>query len=177
MTTPSPHALPRIVVMGVSGSGKSTVGAMVARLLGVPYVDADGLHSSENVDKMSAGVPLTDDDRRPWLADVAAELAGAPDGLVVACSALRRDYRDQIRAGAPGSLHVHLTGTRELLAARMGARLDHFMPPALLDSQLATLEPLTDDEDGLTLDVADPPAELADAVAAWWRARSPRTPA
>ncbi|UZN04285.1 gluconokinase [Cellulomonas sp. S1-8] len=159
------RTVPRVVVMGVAGCGKSTVGSALARRLGVPFVDADGLHPHANVARMSAGVPLTDDDRAPWLAAVAAELAEAPRGLVVACSALRRRYRDALRAGAPGTVFVHLTGTREILAARLGARLDHFMPPALLDSQLATLEPLDDDEPGWVLNVVWPPDELAEAAA------------
>jgi len=151
--------------MGVAGCGKSTVGSALARRLGVPFVDADALHPAANVAHMSAGVPLTDADRAPWLAAVAAHVAAAPAGVVVACSALRRRYRDTLRAGAPGTVFVHLTGTRELLAARLGARLDHFMPPTLLDSQLATLDPLADDEPGWALDVAWPPDDLAAAAA------------
>lgn len=166
-TPPAP--LPRIVVMGVSGCGKSTVATLLAARLGVPYVDADDLHPAANVARMSAGIPLTDDDRAPWLDVVAATLAAAPDGLVVACSALRRTYRDRLRAGAPGTTHVHLDGAPELLAARIGARTDHFMPSSLLGTQLATLEPLGDDEAGIRLDVAATPDELADAAAAWWR--------
>ncbi|MBD7919280.1 gluconokinase [Cellulomonas sp. Sa3CUA2] len=151
--------------MGVAGCGKSTVGSLLARLLGVPFVDADGLHPPANVARMSAGVPLTDADRAPWLASVAAEVAAAPTGAVVACSALRRRYRDALRAGAPGTVFVHLTGTREVLAARIGARIDHFMPPALLDSQLATLEPLDDDEPGWVLNITWPAEELAATAA------------
>lgn len=153
--------VPRVVVMGVSGSGKSTVGSMLARRLGVDFVDADGLHPAANIAKMSTGRPLTDEDRGPWLDAVAAELAAAPAGAVVACSALRRRYRDRLRRGAGGVRFVHLTGSRELLAARMGARLDHFMPASLLDTQLATLEPLDPAEDGIVLDVVEPPDTLA----------------
>lgn len=160
---------PRIVVMGVSGCGKSTVATLLAARLGVPYVDADDLHPAANVARMSAGIPLTDDDREPWLDTVAATLADAPDGVVVACSALRRTYRDSLRAGAPGTVVVHLDGTPELLAARIGARTDHFMPASLLDTQLATLERLADDEPGTVLDVTATPDELADAAATWWR--------
>lgn len=153
-------------VMGVSAAGKSTVGTALALTLGVPFVDADDLHSDANRAKMAAGIPLTDDDRWPWLDAVGARLRDERDsGLVVACSALRRAYRDRIREAAPGVVFVHLTGTPELLAARAGARTDHFMPPALLVSQLATLEPLEDDEAGLVADVAAPAGALVAAVA------------
>ena len=153
-------------VMGVSAAGKSTVGTALALTLGVPFVDADDLHSDANRAKMAAGIPLTDDDRWPWLDAVGARLRDERDsGLVVACSALRRAYRDRIREAAPGVVFVHLTGTPELLAARAGARTDHFMPPALLVSQLATLEPLEDDEAGLVADVAAPVGALVAAVA------------
>lgn len=162
---------PRIVVMGVSGCGKSTVATLLAARLGVPYVDADDLHPATNVARMSAGIPLTDDDRAPWLDTVAATIAAAPDGVVVACSALRRTYRDRLRAGAPGTVVVHLDGTPELLAARIGARTDHFMPASLLGTQLATLERLADDEPGTVLDVTATPDELADTAAAWWHGR------
>lgn len=164
---PGTHApaVPRVVVMGVSGSGKSTVGWLLARRLGVAFVDADGLHPASNVAKMSVGEPLTDADRLPWLSAVAAELAAAPGGAVVACSALRRRYRDVLRDGAPGVAFVHLDGSREVLAARLAARLDHFMPASLLDSQLATLEPLGPDEAGVVLDVGGTPDRLAEAAA------------
>ena len=157
---------PLVCVMGVSAAGKSTVGTALALTLGVPFVDADDLHSDANRAKMAAGIPLTDDDRWPWLDAVGARLRDERDsGLVVACSALRRAYRDRIREAAPGVVFVHLTGTPELLAARAGARTDHFMPPALLESQLATLEPLEDDEAGLVADVAAPAGALVAAVA------------
>jgi carbohydrate kinase (thermoresistant glucokinase family) len=155
-----------VVVMGVSGCGKSTVGALLASQLGVPFADADDLHPPRNVAKMSAGQPLTDEDRWPWLARVGAELATAPDGMVVACSALRRRYRDAIRTATPDTVFVHLAAPRVRLADRMAARLDHFMPAALLDSQLATLEPLEPDERGFVLDVTPPPSELARRAAA-----------
>lgn len=169
MTVPAPAApLPRIVVMGVSGCGKSTVATLLAALLDVPYVDADDLHPAANVARMRAGTPLTDADRAPWLDTVARTLADAPGGVVVACSALRRTYRDRLRAGAPGTCFVHLDGSPELLAARLGARTDHFMPASLLGTQLATLEPLAADEPGTRLDVAAAPAALAADAAAWW---------
>jgi gluconokinase len=142
-----------IVVMGVSGSGKSTVGAALAARLGVEFEDGDDLHPQANIAKMSAGIPLTDDDRWPWLDAVGDWLASRPAG-VVACSALRRVYRDRIRARVPSAYVVHLAGDRETIAARQAARRGHFMPPALEASQFATLEPLEADEAGVTLDVA-----------------------
>ena len=136
----------RIVIMGVSGCGKSTVGAALAKALTIPYRDGDDLHPAANVEKMRAGIPLTDDDRWPWLDHVAATLRDAAP-VIIGCSALRRDYRDRIRAGAGGPVQfVHLTGSRAVIAARMAARKGHYMPPTLLDSQFATLEPPGPDE-------------------------------
>ena len=159
----------RVVVMGVSGCGKSSVGEALGRLLDVPYFDGDDLHPAENVAKMAAGVPLTDADRWPWLDRVAAVLAGqAP--VIVGCSALKRAYRDRIRAGAGGPVRfVHLAGSRPVIEARMAARTGHFMPAALLDSQFAALEPPGPDE-AVTLDVARPVAETEAAAADWLRA-------
>ncbi|RKO24592.1 glycosyl hydrolase [Pseudarthrobacter phenanthrenivorans] len=143
--------------MGVSGCGKTTIGDLVARELGVPFLDGDSLHPVENVAKMAAGTPLTDEDRWPWLATVGGELAKAGDGgMVLACSALRRSYRDAIRKQAPDTIFLHLHGSREVLTARTEGRTGHFMPPALLDSQLATLEPLEEDEAGVVVDIAAP---------------------
>ncbi len=152
----------RLVLMGVSGSGKTSVGAEVARRLGIPWVDGDDLHAPEAVAKMRDGIPLTDADRWPWLDRVAGVLRGrAP--VVVGCSALKRAYRDRIRAGAGGPVTlVHLTGSRDLIAARMAARTGHYMPVGLLDSQLAALEPPGPDE-AITLDITP---DLADLVAA-----------
>lgn len=150
----------RIVVMGVAGSGKSAVGAGLARALGMGFRDADDLHPAGNVAKMAAGTPLTDADRWPWLDLVAADLAAHPP-LVMACSALRRVYRDRIRAGAGGEvLFLHLDGPCEMIAARMAARKHHFMPPALLDSQMATLEPPGAGEAHLRVDIAPPVSEV-----------------
>jgi beta-N-acetylhexosaminidase len=141
--------------MGVSGCGKTTIGDLVARELGIPFLDGDSLHPVENVAKMAAGTPLTDEDRWPWLATVGSELAAAGSGgLVLACSALRRSYRDAIRAQAPDTVFLHLHGSKEVLRARTEGRTGHFMPPALLESQLATLEPLEADEAGLVVDIA-----------------------
>lgn len=160
-------AVPRIVVMGVSGSGKSTVGELLAERLGVPFLDGDALHPAANVAKMASGVPLTDADRIPWLRAVGRALAEtAPEGVVVACSALKRGYRDLIREEAPDAVFAELDGDREVLAARMGNRPGHFMPVSLLDSQLATLQHLSEDESGLRLDVGRPAGELADAIVA-----------
>lgn len=156
-----------VVVMGVSGAGKSTIGPLLAERLGVPYAEADTFHSPANVAKMAAGTPLTDADRAPWLDAIGAwarDRAGRGGG-VVSCSALKRAYRDRLRAAAPGVVFVHLSGDRELLARRMAARTDHFMPVSLLDSQLATLQPLGDDEAGVTVDVGDDPAEVAERAA------------
>jgi beta-N-acetylhexosaminidase len=152
-----------IVVMGVSGCGKSTVGLLVARELGARFLDGDSLHPVENVAKMAAGTPLSDEDRWPWLATVASELAGAgTGGLVLACSALRRNYRDAIREKSPDTLFLHLHGSKEVLAARMEIRTGHFMPAALLDSQLATLEELDPDEAGVIVDIASPVDQVVD---------------
>ena len=153
-----------IVVMGVSGSGKSTVGAALARRLGVPFADADDLHPPSNIAKMASGRPLDDDDRRPWLDEVGEWLAHHESGGVMSCSALRRTYRDQIRAHCPTAWFVHLSGARDLIAARQRARSGHFMPAALEDSQFATLEPLDADEAGITVDVGSDPDTVLDEI-------------
>jgi carbohydrate kinase (thermoresistant glucokinase family) len=145
---------PLLVVMGVSGAGKSTVGAALAAELGVPFRDADDLHPAANVALMAAGQPLSDTDRWPWLDLVGAALASAEvrgTGLVMACSALRRVYRERILAAAPTARFVLLEVPPEVLEARMLARPGHFMPPSLLASQLATLEALGADEPGVSV--------------------------
>ena len=156
---------PLLVVMGVSGSGKTTVGIALAAALGVPFRDADNLHPATNVAKMAAGIALTDDDRMPWLALVGAELAIAPDGLVIACSALKKVYRQAILAAAPSVRFVFLDGSRELLESRVQLRVGHFMPASLLDSQLATLEPLGPEEPGVRVSL-DEHLTVASIVAA-----------
>ena len=138
--------------MGVSGSGKSTVGAALARRLGVPFADADTFHPPANITKMAAGTPLTDDDRHPWLDAVGQWLAVHDDG-VMSCSALKRRYRDQLRSHCPRIEFLHLTGSPELIARRQTGRPAHFMPSSLLESQFATLEPLGPNESGMSLDV------------------------
>ncbi|NBB49273.1 AAA family ATPase [Rhizobium sp. CRIBSB] len=143
----------RLVIMGVAGCGKSTVGAALSEQLHLPYRDGDDLHSADAVDKMRAGIPLDDDDRWPWLDRIAAALRNeAP--LLIGCSALRRAYRDRIRAGAGGPVtFVHLAGDRELIASRMASRAGHYMPLSLLDSQFATLErPGPDEAIEVTID-------------------------
>ncbi|SEG57997.1 gluconate kinase, SKI family [Actinacidiphila yanglinensis] len=146
--------MPLIVVMGVSGSGKTTIGGMLAARLGVPYAEADDFHPAANIAKMAAGRPLDDDDRAPWLDTIAGWLAGrGARGGVVSCSALRRRYRDRLRAAAPGVVFVHLDGSPELVAARLGARTGHFMPPALLASQFEALEPLEPGEAGMVVPI------------------------
>ncbi|HET7415015.1 MAG TPA: gluconokinase [Arthrobacter sp.] len=157
----------QIVVMGVSGSGKSTIGALIADALGAAFIDGDSLHPMENVAKMAAGKPLTDTDRWPWLAQVGQELRGAvATGLVVAYSALKRSYRTAILADAPAAMFIHLDGTSEVLSTRMEGRSDHFMPPALLESQLATLERLEPEEPGFRTDIDRPVQEIVDAALA-----------
>lgn len=144
-----------IVVMGVSGCGKSTVADRLARELGGLYLDADELHSPEAVAKMAAGVPLTDEDRAPWLERVGDRLADASHAspVVIACSALRRRYRDVLRERGGDVIFVHLAGPAELIEARMTARAEHYMPSSLLASQVATLEPLETGEVGVTLSI------------------------
>lgn len=146
----------RIVIMGVSGCGKSSVGAALSERLGIPYRDGDNLHSPDSIRKMQAGEPLTDADRWPWLDRIAQELATlAP--VIVGCSALRRIYRDRIRAGAGGPVClVHLAGSRSLIAARLAERSGHFMPASLLDSQFTALEPPGPDENAITVDIDQP---------------------
>ncbi|MFW0772027.1 gluconokinase, GntK/IdnK-type [Paenarthrobacter nitroguajacolicus] len=143
-----------IVVMGVAGCGKSTIGAALAERLGAEFLDGDSLHPQANIDKMASGTPLNDDDRAPWLAEIGRRFPASNSALVIACSALKRSYRDIIRRADPSVVFVHLHGSRELLNARMTARPGHFMPPSLLDSQLATLEPLQADEAGIVVDIA-----------------------
>lgn len=151
------EARPVVVVMGVSGSGKSTIGAALALRLGLPYLDADDFHPKANVDKMSKGLPLTDEDRWPWLSALGTAVREAADtqgGVIAACSALKRAYRTWLSdaVGIP-MVYALLEGERDTLYRRMAARKDHYMPASLLDSQLAILEPPADDEPVLTFSV------------------------
>lgn len=159
----------RWVVMGVSGCGKSEIGQRLASTLAVPFIEGDTFHSPANVAKMSAGTPLTDADRSDWLLKLQAEIRAARDsgaGLVLSCSSLKRRYRDVLRAGDPDLRFTHLVGERELIAARMQSRVGHYMPPSLLDSQLAALEPLQADEAGIRLDIRDEPSRLVEQILA-----------
>jgi gluconokinase len=155
----------RVVVMGVSGCGKSSVAAALAAALDIPWQDGDDLHPTANVEKMRAGTPLTDDDRWPWLDRVAKVLSDTAP-VIIACSALRRAYRDRIRTGARGPVRfVYLAGSRNLIATRLDARRGHYMPASLLDSQFAALEPPTEDE-ALIVDAGEPLTVLVAAVIA-----------
>ncbi|WP_370970845.1 gluconokinase [Amycolatopsis sp. cg9] len=161
-----------IVVMGVSGSGKTTIGTALAGALDVEYAEADSFHPKANIDKMTAGHPLTDEDRAPWLeaiADWIREHQAA--GGVVTSSALKRRYRDVLRTGG-NVWFAHLHGDREILAERMKSRSGHFMPVSLLDSQLADLEALEPDEPGAIFDIRDTPADITAAALTAFRERS-----
>ena len=156
-----------IIVMGVSGSGKSTIGALLAEALGWPCADADGFHPAANVAKMAAGTPLTDEDRWPWLDAIAAHIgasrtAGQP--VVVACSALRRAYRERLRAGHGDLIFLHLAGAPAVIAERQAARQGHFMPPSLMASQFATLEDPAEEVDAVTVSVSASPHEVVVAA-------------
>lgn len=156
--------------MGVSSCGKSTVGALLGYELDIPFKDGDELHPVANIEKMSAGIPLTDEDRWSWLNAIGEWLADRPEGGVIACSALKRTYRDIIRHHAPDTVFIHLHGSHTLMARRMAARPGHFMPQSLLASQFATLQHLDDDEHGRIFDVAHTPVSIAHEAADWLRA-------
>ena len=156
-----------IVLMGVSGCGKSTVGTELSHLLGWPFRDADSFHPPANIEKMSQAIPLTDDDRWPWLDAIGAWLderiaKGQPG--IVSCSALKRSYRARIRARRDGARLVYLLGSEDMIAARLAARMDHFMPPGLLASQFATLEEPGPEERALVVGIAMPPRYMASAI-------------
>jgi len=151
------------VMMGVAGSGKSLIGAALAHALDVEFVEGDEFHSEHNIDKMSRGIPLTDADRAEWLGALAFRLRvnrRAGTGIVIACSALKRSYRDVLRGGTKDVHFIFLTGPRDLIAQRLAARGGHFMPASLLDSQLATLEAPAPDENAWVCDITKPPAEI-----------------
>jgi gluconokinase len=151
----------RIVVMGVSGCGKTTLGAALADRIGAAFIDGDDLHSPENVAKMTRGEPLTDEDRWPWLDAIGRRLRAAEGPMVIASSALRRRYRDRIRTAAGGPvLFIHLAGDIDLIGVRMRARQDHYMPPSLLRSQFDALEPPEPDENAFAVSIDGPPDKV-----------------
>lgn len=156
-----------IVVMGVSGTGKTTVAEHLVQALGWRFAEGDDFHPPANVEKMSHGIALDDDDRWPWLAALAGwigEREGAGDGAVVTCSALKRAYRDALRDGHPSVWFAHVATSPEVLRERLARRTGHYMPPSLLDSQLAALEPLAPDEPGLTITGESSPDAVAEQV-------------
>ncbi|MEM1160639.1 MAG: gluconokinase [Pseudomonadota bacterium] len=158
----------RLIVMGVTGCGKSTIGAALAEALDAPFLDGDDYHPPANVAKMSAGQPLTDSDRWPWLdrlGEVLEETVENAGRAVMACSALRRAYRDRLSAAcAAPPTFLHLSGSRDLIHRRLTVRSDHFMPPALLESQFSTLEPISPDESALVLPIDGQVAETVDNI-------------
>jgi carbohydrate kinase (thermoresistant glucokinase family) len=156
----------KIVVMGVTGCGKTTVGIALAEALGIEFIDSDDLHSEANKKKMSSGTPLTDADREPWLQAVSRALQ-SHESVVVACSALKKSYRSTILAGAPTTKFVHLNGSQELIFARLSERSNHFMPIGLLDSQFHTLEPLDHTETGKVFEISQPVDQIVNEVIAW----------
>lgn len=173
MTAPADPII--VVVMGVSGSGKTTVSALLAGKLGCQFQEGDELHPKANVDKMRSGTPLTDADRMPWLRKIAEEIDGwraRRESGVLTCSALKRAYRDIIIGNRPDVTLVYLKGSQDLIRQRMAARHEHFMPVALLDSQFATLEEPKSDEHPIVVDVGGRPAEIAGEIVRQLKSRS-----
>lgn len=155
----------RMVIMGVAGSGKSSIGEALAARLGIIYLDGDNLHPAANIAKMSSGVPLTDDDRWPWLEQVGFRLRDAAQPMAIGCSALKRAYRDFISKAAQAPvLFIYLAGSKEVIASRMHERRGHFMPEALLDSQFATLEEPAADEHVIRVDIAAPLEQVVTSI-------------
>ncbi|HET7012270.1 MAG TPA: gluconokinase [Streptosporangiaceae bacterium] len=164
MTSPATGPAVAVIVMGVTGCGKTTVGTLLGQRLGVPYLEADDFHSAASVAKMKAGIPLGDEDRRPWLAAIGQRLAAEGDRRpVVSCSALKRQYRDLLRSAEPRIWFLHLAIDEATTARRVAARPDHFMPASLVASQFADLEPL-DGEPGYTVDATAPPPDITAAA-------------
>ncbi|MCF1452410.1 gluconokinase [Agrobacterium vitis] len=159
------RAMTKLVLMGVSGCGKSSVGAALAASLGAVYIDGDDLHPPQNIARMQAGIPLGDEDRWPWLEAVGTRLAGERGTTIIGCSALKRAYRDRIREKAGGSVRfIHLAGSHAVIARRVSERPGHFMPASLLDSQFAALEPPLADEQAVTVDIDQPLDSLVAAI-------------
>jgi gluconokinase len=158
--------LPPVVIMGVTGSGKTTVGRLLAQRLWVPYAEADDFHPPANVAKMSRGMPLDDADRDPWLAAIAGRIAAssADGGVVISCSALKRRYRDRLRAADPRIWFLHLSTDPPVIAERVAGRIGHFMPATLVESQFHALEPLGPDERGLVVDASRTPEQIVATV-------------
>jgi gluconokinase len=155
--------------MGVSGAGKTVIGSRLAAALGAEFVEGDSYHPPANIEKMAAGVPLTDEDRQGWLHAIGARIRRAnetADGVVVSCSALKRSYRDVIRSDAGRVRFIFLRGERQLISARVRGRKGHFMPPSLLDSQLATLEEPSLDEDVWVVDINESPDDIVASLVA-----------
>ena len=152
----------RLIIMGVSGCGKSTVGERLGARTRIPFIEGDTLHPLRNVALMAAGTPLTDEDRAGWLDDIASRFGAleADAGLIISCSALKRKYRDRLRAACPDLRFIHLHGDKTLLEQRLQYRTGHYMPPSLLSSQLQTLEPPSSDEPAITLDIVLPTDQL-----------------
>ena len=152
----------RLIIMGVSGCGKSTVGERLGARTRIPFIEGDTLHPPRNVALMAAGTPLTDEDRTGWLDDIASRFGAleADAGLIISCSALKRKYRDRLRAACPDLRFIHLHGDQALLEQRLQYRTGHYMPPSLLSSQLQTLEPPSSDEPAITLDIVLPTDQL-----------------
>jgi gluconokinase len=161
------HPIPPILIMGVQGSGKSTIGELLAKRLEVPLIDGDSLHSAANKARMASGQALSDAQRLPWLHEVGKRLAlGAGSGVVVACSALKRSYRDLLREHAPTMVTVFARGDMDLICARITARRHEFMPPSLLHTQFEDLQELDPDEPGMTVDIAKTPEQIVDDLIA-----------